>query len=546
MKIQQIKISKFKNIIGFDLDTSKNDGLTLVIGNNSSGKSNFLEALSDIFYHKYNGTRSKIEFRLNYKTFDNRLVSIDNRSKTTDLPKRVIAVYSGEEQRLWENYYKKLYFEYTESIIKDAAITFPKMLFLNRFYWHISLLCLLKSDAADVIDFVSSNLGITSVESIVFDVETNEDFKNSTILELANDLKEKYSYSLEEFKEAYKNEPDLFLKLYIGFSPDRFKVIKDIKIKFKTGGDDILTITDLSEGQKKQLIIKAALEFAGQEDTLFLFDEPDAHIHVDNKKSIFKIIEPYRKNRHIILTSHSPTLTKLCPNESIVLLENGNIKELASSFEVSKYLVNSNDIYTLLFTDKNILIVEGKSDDKYISKAIKHFKEDFPLLQDIEFLRVGGTDDDNIKCLLDKINISKNQKVIIVVDRDDAGYNVFKKMFPIKPTKKKHKDRKEVCIEKYRNNTYFLMIPHKVPEDQDRVFLVEDYFKREKIIELAKKTIDEKFTNNTPCKDFPNINSLIKSELLPVLSEGCLANEMEDFKVLLNKLNEIILKPSDN
>ena len=53
MKIQSINIEKFKNLDKLIIDCSEHEGLTLVIGNNASGKSNFLEALSSIFFNQF-------------------------------------------------------------------------------------------------------------------------------------------------------------------------------------------------------------------------------------------------------------------------------------------------------------------------------------------------------------------------------------------------------------------------------------------------------------------------------------------------------------
>jgi len=539
MKIQSINITKFKNLNKLAIDVSKHNGLSLVIGNNASGKSNFLEALSEIFYTQFQNEKTKLKYEIKYIDFASKEITVTNKAKATDLPKRVVAVYSGEEDRLWKMYYEKLYKKYIDDILKSVAIEFPKMLYLNKFYWEISLLCLLISDAADVKEFIGKTLGITSVQEITF-AKTTPPKANSTIKAFVDSLQA--TYTLEAFKEQFNNDPDLFLKLYLAFTDKDNKLISQVVIKFNNG----LLVSHLSEGQKKQLLVKASLEFAGQEDSLFLFDEPDSHIHISNKSSIYNIISnpDYLNSRHIVITSHSPTLTKLFPSENIVLLENGTKKELTTSFEASKYLVNDKDIYRLLFTDKHILIVEGKTDDLYISKAIEHFAADYPDLS-FEFLRVGGTDDENIKNLLDKIQTNTNRKIIIVVDRDEAGYKVFKKLFPLVAPRKNFKDRKEVSIEKYTKNTYFLMIPHKDTGSQTGEFLVEDYFKKEKVIELAKAVIDSDFIGHKPCKNFPDLKEDIKRELLPNLCKISIPADMEDFKVLLAKLNEIVLKPSD-
>jgi len=141
MKIQSINIAKFKNLKKLVLDVSKHNGLSLVIGNNASGKSNFLEALSEIFYKQFQNEESVFKYELKYNDFANRAITISDKSKSPDLPKRVVAVYSGEEDRLWKMYYEKSYKQFIAEIIKGSAIDFPKMLYLNKFYWEIALLC---------------------------------------------------------------------------------------------------------------------------------------------------------------------------------------------------------------------------------------------------------------------------------------------------------------------------------------------------------------------------------------------------------------------
>lgn len=73
---------------------------------------------------------------------------------------------------------------------------------------------------------------------------------------------------------------DVFKYLYIAFTPKDRKILQNITIKYN---DENLEIEDFSEREKKMILIKAALEFAAQEDSLFILDEPDAHIHLSNK-----------------------------------------------------------------------------------------------------------------------------------------------------------------------------------------------------------------------------------------------------------------------
>ncbi len=53
MKLKRLYIVEYKNLKDFTLDFESGKGLTILIGNNGSGKSNVLEAISAIFANAY-------------------------------------------------------------------------------------------------------------------------------------------------------------------------------------------------------------------------------------------------------------------------------------------------------------------------------------------------------------------------------------------------------------------------------------------------------------------------------------------------------------
>lgn len=546
MKLNRLYIESFKNLEKLEIDFSKHEGLTLLIGNNGSGKSNLLELLSSIFCNFFDKPDYEADCELQYFNSTGKFINIIIKSTgvmfTVEgvanpdlydyLPKRVIAIYSGDESRLWENYYSHVYKNYIKDITEDKAIAFPRMLFLNKYYWHISLLCLLCSEAEDVKTFVTTNLGIDISLPITINFEKNSPkFKNSHIKEFTDSLDD--LYDLTDFKNTFGTDPDLFLKLFIAFTDKDNKLISDIIIGFNND----LTQNDLSEGQKKQLLVKAALEFAGQEDTLFLLDEPDAHVHVSNKKVILDIIEPYKVNRHVILTTHSPTLCKYSDKKSIVPLDNGKLIAINDEFDAAKLLVDDNDVFKLLFSTKHILITEGKTDVQYISKAISFFSNEYPELIDLDFLVLGGTDGEVAMELISKIRNIPGRKTIIMVDRDQGGQNCARRVLN-DGTISFQTFNYQVLLG--RTDQYVLMIP-KLPSVNGE-FVVEDYFKNNKIKELTKKDIDNKFLSNTRFKQFPTVKDNLKKELLPDFCKNeASAADMEDFKLLLDKIQEIIL-----
>ena len=552
MRIKEIKIANkaFKNLdVSLENNTS---GVMAFIGNNGSGKSNLLEAISAIFRHLYDKKQKDIPFNFSlvYTTFNGRTVEItknelsvttkiDNQENSdlySFLPKQIVAIYSGEEDRLWREYYKPIYDDFISKISKSFQEEFPKMLYLNKFYWHISLLCLLLNRFNNPEDkFCEEILGINNVHSVKFEFKKNyQGYPSNNVLQFISTIDAKDEYTLDELQEVIKNYDinEVFKYLYIAFTPKNTKILENITIEY----NDNLKIEDFSEGEKKMILIKAALEFAGQEDSLFILDEPDAHIHLSNKMQIKKVLEEYEQNRQVIITTHSPTLTKAIPKEGIYCLEKGKVKEFKDIVEVTKYLADQGDIYKLLFSKSNILIVEGKTDDKYIKKAIELYKDEFPNL-DFQILRVGGTDDENIKNLIDTIALKDEQKIIVLVDRDDAGYKVYKKIFS-----NSNRERKDVLTEKYRDNIHFLMLPCK-DNNNDKNFVIEDYFTKDDIEKFSMEYLQE-FLGKTSESfgSFPKIGEKLKKEKLPEFCESinCTKQSMEGFKVLLTELNRII------
>lgn len=553
MRIKEIKIANkaFKNLdVLLENNTS---GVMAFIGNNGSGKSNLLEAISAIFRHLYDKKQKDIPFNFSlvYTTFNGRTVEItknelsvttkiDNQENSdlySFLPKQIVAIYSGEEDRLWREYYKPIYDDFISKISKSFQEEFPKMLYLNKFYWHISLLCLLLNRFNNPEDkFCKEVLGINSVHSVKFEFNKNiyQDYLNNNVLQFISTIDAKDEYTLDELQEKIKNYDinEVFKYLYIAFTPKDKKILKNITIEY----NDNLNIEDFSEGEKKMILVKAALEFAAQEDSLFILDEPDAHIHLSNKIQIRNVLEEYQQNRQIIITTHSPTLTKAIPKKGIYCLEKGKVKEFKDIVEVTKYLADKEDIYKLLFSKSNMLIVEGKTDDKYIKKAIELYKDDFPYL-DFQILRVGGTDDENIQNLIDSIDLKHEQKIIVLVDRDDAGYKVYKKIFS-----NSSRERKDVLTEKYRDNIHFLMLPCK-DNNNDKNFVIEDYFTKDDIEKFSMEYLQE-FLGKTSESfgSFPKIGEKLKKEKLPEFCESndCTKQSMEGFKVLLTELNKII------
>lgn len=561
MRLISLYIKDYKNIHEQTFDFSNHNGLTLLIGNNGSGKSNLLEAISDIFsnlylgqsnfrtkgfeiiYEDYSRNEYSIKYEYELRTLEKKVNGqIENAINKVNLPKRLVAVYSGETTRLWENFYEPIYAQFIQQIVNRASSGFlylPVMFYLNHYYWGLALLSLLCSEADDIKNFCQNELNIGEDVSFEFDYGNQTRYRkyaDSRILELVKTIDSKKQYSKNEFIEHVENagfqRDEVFQLLYGAFTPKDEKIITKIDVKFNG-----VSVAELSEGLKKRILIRAALEYAGQEDSLYLLDEPDAHVHLSKKKKIIEDLELYRGIKHFVITTHSPTMYKHVGREnsqSVILIENGKIKNIEDFFEVGKSLSDDAEVFNLLFTTKHIVLTEGKTDCLYIKKAVELYKDRYPeLYNNVDFISVGGTDGSVVDDLLSKITDIGNRKIVILVDRDEGGIKCARKILNNEELKKENIDVSPVTN---KQNTFLIMIPAKKRNNAN--FAVEDYFNHGKIRSLAFKYIRENFKGKN-FSGFPKVKDDLKKIVLPAFcKDSTNLNDFKGFLRILNKLND--------
>ncbi len=115
MRLQKLKINtRFKNLEDFEIDFSNKEGITVLIGNNGSGKSTILEAISSVFAGLYNNRRNpSFEYELSFTkdtynvevkfkgvSYETKVNGAVTSLRPEHLPNPLIASYSGEESRL--------------------------------------------------------------------------------------------------------------------------------------------------------------------------------------------------------------------------------------------------------------------------------------------------------------------------------------------------------------------------------------------------------------------------------------------------------------
>ena len=548
MRIKEIKIANkaFKNL---DVSLVNNtSGVMAFIGNNGSGKSNLLEAISAIFKHLYDKKEKDIPFNfsLTYiigsskdivkitKKGSSVTTEINSQSKSDPynyLPKQIVAIYSGEEDRLWKKYYLPTYQEYIAKIGLETYNNMPKMLYINKFYWHISLLCLLLNQFNNSEDtFCSEILGVENTNSIKFSFNkaNYKNYKDSIVKQFISKIDKKQEYTLEELRTIIEQEEytliDVYKFFYIAFTPADQKMLQDIVIKYN---NENLEIEDFSEGEKKMILIKAALEFAAQEDSLFILDEPDAHIHLSNKIQIRNVLEEYQQYRQIIITTHSPTLTDCLDNESIYMLDRGKL----ISVEKQKVLESiSGEFWNKLqqntfISSKSpiILLVEGKLDKIHINNAYKALKEEYPNLNFDIFCLNSETKIQPFLSGLYESDFETDKLYIGVYDNDEAGHKSYKSFEEI--TQKSYKKLKE---NNKAHNTYFSVELPK-PEGITCDCTIETMYNYTKWEEAYQQAV-QNTSGKTKDKSIDKYCKDVLQEAKNILAENSNNFVKEDFK----------------
>jgi len=159
MKLKSFCLRDYKNITDQTLVFAKGNYTTLV-GLNGSGKSNWIEAVANVFCHLYGDRRFEFDFSMLYeldgKTYEFHKLDDDVFvPKDIVIPDRVIACYSGEDIRLWAMSFSNAYDKFFDDLLKGDSEE-PEMLYLNRTSWSIALVTLLCSENADVKKFISN------------------------------------------------------------------------------------------------------------------------------------------------------------------------------------------------------------------------------------------------------------------------------------------------------------------------------------------------------------------------------------------------------
>ena len=559
MKLLSVHIDKYKNLSG-DYDFTSQDGYIALIGENGSGKSNLLEAISLIYHGIFDKKEIPFDYTIKYQIGDSiyergkRIAKKDGEAiKASDIyhPSSIIACYSGEDRRLWTLAYKDYYNRYFNKAIGENYYT-PKLLYIDKSCWEIALIALICAYDTPTINTFLNNLGITDIGDITIsfqiDEERREMFKKHDALRWFNRVTPDGTININAktlattdtnptsaLAQKESKSKLVFQYLYLLSQPERKegepnrvqKLINSIDIKLKN-----VSFGDLSEGEKKLILIECITKVLGDKNSLLLLDEPDAHTHIARKKDLLEAIEAFEGQT--ILTTHSPVFANKLKDHNIISLKRGKMESmdiLSRIKELSGGLINYFDGTFLLDSNNPLILVEGIGDINYINKAIEVLKPQKSVYASIswDILCMGGAGE-NAKQYVDKLRplINANRKVLVLLDRDDSGAEAMKK-FGFVGGRENFKTYKD-------GNWHFLMLP-KTDEHTDIDFTIEDYFSIGYKKQIAQKKIEESggFFKRLPKDLRQNVKDTLGKQI-----DNYTEVEMKGFSILIDKILNIL------
>jgi predicted ATPase len=106
------------------------------------------------------------------------------------------------------------------------------------------------------------------------------------------------------------------------------EMIDEVRIRVKLRKNDgNVTFRELSEGEQQLLTVLGLLRFTGEEESLFLLDEPDTHLnprwsveYLDYLRQFVGTDEQNRESSHVVLTTHNPLAIAELEREQVQIL----------------------------------------------------------------------------------------------------------------------------------------------------------------------------------------------------------------------------------
>lgn len=368
MRLKSIYISEYKNLKDFNITFDGTNFIDIFVGKNGTGKSNFFEALIEIFRHLYEwGNEDAVvyfDYAIKFEmegqeteiSYIASQLTVNGTDRTTlssvPLPENILIYYSGHNDRV-DGLINQYQSEFSKKIRSANFSQSRRFIGIGPEYKELLLtVILMQPNGNKSKAFICEKLGITSTSPEIklqlsrplyasasrFDMAEASDVgerywkpegitkefldRLSTCLSVAGDKEtrtegylsgeddQKYIlyFNIEKIQHEFVDysSQDLFRQL------DNLKtlgMLTDINIPIKLNDDQDASISYFSDGQFQSVYIYSISELFKESNCITLLDEPDSFLHpewqYDFLNQISEITGEAANSNHVLMSSHS-------------------------------------------------------------------------------------------------------------------------------------------------------------------------------------------------------------------------------------------------
>jgi len=377
VKLQSLWVDGYKNLNDIDITFGEDQIPIALIGNNGSGKSNIIEALSHIFMGLYYDKPISFSYNISYFVHSHRVKvssylntqvtfievndvrwssaqfkrSIRESANTAPFPSLVFCYYSGTCTRL-EVLLKKYERSYSAKLRHQTDDLFRNFVFstiMHAEWILLGLLCHQKNDLLENVVLLDRSLikiklrpprnydpnihnptfwstagairdFISTLDSFSRDINENRDLigENEKTLDRTYYLDQTKFFKLGDYLE--RRGTNLY-SIVQALSAN--KLLIDISYELSSEGANF-QFESLSEGEKQLLSVIGGIKLTEQGESLILLDEPDTHLNPAWSWKYNRLLEKSLdstqiQNTSILLATHDPVLISGLPKEQVII-----------------------------------------------------------------------------------------------------------------------------------------------------------------------------------------------------------------------------------
>lgn len=364
MKIRSIYIDGYKNLKNLEIFMPEDSSVVAVIGNNGSGKSNVLEALTQVFSAAYNETSVNFRYKICYSIYDDNFEisnldgnlflrngkKVKKQDKRGSLPRGIFLYYCGETDRLKKMALACVDKAFENALKKDGEVTTKYISCVGLREFTAAVLANAKYKNA-TFEKVCNLIGVQEIRGPVeFQLNrpswskraplTEDSFWNAQgsvamllhklkdsgeLIRLDNDHAMIRVNHISDISLDAENPFDLFVRFELLIQAG---ILSDITFTIVKDGE-IISPDMLSEGEKQLAQFLCLLEATKEYRALFLLDEFDSFLHPNWQRRFAEIISEIHITGQVIFTTHSPLTLGKMQKESIRILKDGVVYQPA-------------------------------------------------------------------------------------------------------------------------------------------------------------------------------------------------------------------------